>query len=149
MTEDRRVDTLTGDVVQVVAARQDRPNLPPTDDCPFCVGGIEAPVPYEAKVFPNRWPPLPDDRCEIVLYTPVHDATFAELGRDGARRVVDLWAQRTAALGARPDVDYVLDTTPDYRLKREHLSLETPDGKTLPLPTVEESRSASDPRGLS
>jgi UDPglucose--hexose-1-phosphate uridylyltransferase len=108
VTEDRRVDTLTGDVVQVVAARQDRPNLPPTDDCPFCVGGLEAPEPYEVKAFPNRWPPLADDRCEIVLYTPVHDATFAELGRDGARRVVDLWAQRTAALGARPDVDYVL-----------------------------------------
>ena len=33
---DRRVDPLTGDIVQVVAARQDRPNLPPTDACPFC-----------------------------------------------------------------------------------------------------------------
>jgi hypothetical protein len=36
----------------------------------------------------------------------------------------------------------VLDKTPDYRLRREHLSLETPDGKTLPLPTVEEYRAA-------
>jgi hypothetical protein len=42
----------------------------------------------------------------------------------------------------------VLDKTPDYTLKREHLSLETPDGKTLPLPTVEEYRAASEPRGL-
>jgi hypothetical protein len=42
----------------------------------------------------------------------------------------------------------VLDNTPEYTLKREHLSLETPDGKTLPLPTVEEYRSASEPRGL-
>lgn len=42
----------------------------------------------------------------------------------------------------------VLDNTPRYRLMREHLTLETPDGKTLPLPSVEEYRSASEPRGL-
>ena len=34
----------------------------------------------------------------------------------------------------------VMDRTPAYRLKREALSLETPDGKTLPLPTVSEHR---------
>ena len=34
----------------------------------------------------------------------------------------------------------VLDKTPDYRLTREALSLETPDGKTIPLATVEEQR---------
>jgi UDPglucose--hexose-1-phosphate uridylyltransferase len=108
MTDRRyRVDPLTGDVAYVVAARQDRPNLPWTG-CPFCPGGIEAPEPYDVRWFPNRWPAIPDGRCEVVLYTPEHDASFASLGADGARRVVDLWAERTAALGARPDVDYVL-----------------------------------------
>jgi hypothetical protein len=34
----------------------------------------------------------------------------------------------------------VLDNTPDYRLTREVLSLETPDGKTIPLATVDEQR---------
>ncbi len=34
----------------------------------------------------------------------------------------------------------VLDKTPDYKLTRAALSLETPDGKTLPLPTVTEHR---------
>jgi hypothetical protein len=34
----------------------------------------------------------------------------------------------------------VLDKTPDYRLTRGALSLETPDGKTLPLPSVTEQR---------
>jgi len=34
----------------------------------------------------------------------------------------------------------VLDNTPDYRLTREAISLETPDGKTLPLPTTSEQR---------
>jgi hypothetical protein len=34
----------------------------------------------------------------------------------------------------------VLDNTPDYRLTREVISLETPDGKTIPLATVAEQR---------
>jgi hypothetical protein len=34
----------------------------------------------------------------------------------------------------------VLDNTPAYRLNRDALSLETPDGKTIPLPTVSEHR---------
>jgi UDPglucose--hexose-1-phosphate uridylyltransferase len=107
MDDPYRVDPLTGDVAYVVAARQHRPNLPAAG-CPFCPGGREAPEPYEAFAFPNRWPPLPAGRAEVVLYTPDHDATFWSLGPSGARRVVDLWADRTAALGARPDVAYVL-----------------------------------------
>ena len=51
---------------------------------------------------------MPGDRCEVVLYTPEHDATFSSLGVAARARVVDLWAERTAALGARDDVDYVL-----------------------------------------
>jgi hypothetical protein len=41
----------------------------------------------------------------------------------------------------------VLDRTPDYTLTRDALSLETPDGKTLPLPSVKEHREA-DTRSL-
>ena len=33
--------------------------------------------------------------------------------------------------------------TPDYTLKRDAISLETPDGKTLPLPSIEEHRKAT------
>jgi UDPglucose--hexose-1-phosphate uridylyltransferase len=102
-----RVDPLTGELVHVVASRQDRPNLP-AGSCPFCPGGLEAPDPYDVRWFPNRWPPFPDRRAEIVLYTPKHDAAFWELSREEARRVVDLWAERTEALGARDDVHYVL-----------------------------------------
>ena len=102
-----RTDPYTGDVVHVVEARQDRPNLPPTG-CPFCVGGLEAPEPYDVFWFPNRWPAMGDERCEVVLYTSQHDATFWSLGVDGIRKVIDLWADRTSALGARDDVEFVL-----------------------------------------
>ena len=104
---DLRVDPHSGALTFVVGSRQTRPNLPDAT-CPFCPGGLEAPEPYEVRWFPNRWPAMPDQRCEVILYTPRHDATFAELGVDGAHRVVELWAERSAALGARPDIAYVL-----------------------------------------
>ncbi len=113
MAEDRpgegpyRTDPLTGEIAYVVAKRQARPNLPSVG-CPFCPGGLEAPQPYDVKWFTNRWPAMPDGRTEVVLYTSDHDATFASLGATGARRVVDLWAERTLELGARDDVSYVL-----------------------------------------
>jgi UDPglucose--hexose-1-phosphate uridylyltransferase len=104
---DLRVDPGTGARTYVVGSRQDRPNLP-SASCPFCPGGLEAPDEYDVRWFVNRWPAMPDDRCEVVLYTPDHDATFWSLGLAGARRVIDLWAERSAALGAREDLEYVL-----------------------------------------
>ena len=58
VTSEIREDALTGATVAVAAARQGRPNLP-SDVCPFCVGGIESPEPYEVRAFVNRWPDLP------------------------------------------------------------------------------------------
>jgi hypothetical protein len=37
----------------------------------------------------------------------------------------------------------LLEGTPDYRLTRDALSLETPDGKTLPLPSIAEQRAGN------
>jgi len=91
----------------VTSGRQSRPNLP-AEGCPFCPGGLEAPEPYDLRWFANRWPSLPDQRAEVVLYTSDHHATFWSLGAAGAEKVVRLWAERTAVLGARPDVSYVL-----------------------------------------
>lgn len=93
--------------MQVAPGRQARPNLPGRG-CPFCVGGLESPEPYVVRSFPNRWPSFPDARCEVVLYGPEHGTSLAALGAGRARQVVDLWADRTAGLGARHDVDHVL-----------------------------------------
>jgi UDPglucose--hexose-1-phosphate uridylyltransferase len=118
-----RYDSLSGEWVGIAGERQGRPNRP-SADCPFCVGGIEAPEPYEVRAFPNRWPMFgPGDpivldpaaghvrargASEVILYSPEHKASLGSLGVDGVRRVVDLWAERTAALLARPEVEYVL-----------------------------------------
>jgi len=108
---DVRRDPFTGSWVHIVGHRQARPSVTtsaPTTECPFCPGGLEAPDDYDTKFFPNRWPAMPAERCEVVLYTPVHDASITDLGVDGVRRVIDVWANRSTVLGERPDVDYVL-----------------------------------------
>jgi UDPglucose--hexose-1-phosphate uridylyltransferase len=103
---DVRVDALSGDTVVITGGRQGRPNLPP--GCPFCPGGLEAPDQYDVRWFVNRWPALPDGRAEVLLFSPEHGASLASLGVTKVREVVDLWAERTAAQGARDDVGYVL-----------------------------------------
>jgi UDPglucose--hexose-1-phosphate uridylyltransferase len=126
MPGELRYDRLGRRWVTIVAHRQDRPNLP-TGDCPFCVGGLEAPEPYDTRWFPNRWPAYgpgdPLDRAaldagtgvwpatgaaEVILYSPDHDQSLGSLGVAQVAKVVDLWAERTAALMARPEVEYVL-----------------------------------------
>ncbi|MGZ6994468.1 MAG: galactose-1-phosphate uridylyltransferase [Acidimicrobiia bacterium] len=128
-----RIDPLTREWVAILVDRQDRPNLAPggagAASCPFCVGGLEAPEPYTVRAFENRWPPFaPGDpidtddalahgtgfvslpargAAEIVLYSPDHSGSLATIGVPGARRVVDLWADRTEALLARPEIEYV------------------------------------------
>jgi UDPglucose--hexose-1-phosphate uridylyltransferase len=51
---------------------------------------------------------MPDDRCEVILYTSDHNASFASLSVEQVTKVIDLWAERTHQLAARPDVEYVL-----------------------------------------
>jgi len=104
---DVRTDPLTGVPAVIVARRQERPLLP-AHGCPFCPGGLEAPEPYLTHWFPNRWPPLPDGRAEVLLFAPEHDASLGSMGLAGVTRVLDLWAERSVAQGARADVAYVL-----------------------------------------
>jgi UDPglucose--hexose-1-phosphate uridylyltransferase len=72
------------------------------------VGGREAPEPYQVRWFPNRWPAMDGERCEVVLYSPLHEASLASLGTEGVRAVIDLWTQRTAVNSVREDVDHIL-----------------------------------------
>jgi UDPglucose--hexose-1-phosphate uridylyltransferase len=124
---DLRLDPLTREWVNVVGHRQGRPNLPP-GECPFCVGGLEAPEPYDVRWFPNRWPAFAPGAAvdtdpaisadssmvpavgaaEVVLFSPEHRKALATLGQAQVRKVVDVWAARTEALLARDEVEYVL-----------------------------------------
>ena len=149
-----RLDPLTGEWVAIVAARQGRPNQP-LDGCPFCVGGLESPDPYTVRAFPNRWPPLvpgpavhlavpdatdpfltrpPRGAAEVVLYTSEHAGSFATIGVDRVREVIDLWAERTAALMARREIAYVLVF--ENRGAEVGATISHPHGQIYAFPTV-------------
>lgn len=133
---DVRTDPLSGATTVITGSRQRRPNLP-TSGCPFCVGGLEAPDPYETRWFTNRWPAIPDGHAEVILYTPDHDASFWSLGTEGAVKVVDLWAERTRELGRRDDVAYVLAF--ENRGPEVGATIAHPHGQVYAFPDVPEA----------
>ena len=148
-----RFDALTREWVSIVGHRQDRPNLP-ASGCPFCVGGIEAPEPYDVLAFENRWPAFtagePVDiagaertgavllpgrgACEVVLYSPHHDESMSTLGPTAVRRVIDLWAERTEALLAREEIEYVLVF--ENRGREVGATIDHPHGQIYAYPFV-------------
>ncbi|UQW99638.1 galactose-1-phosphate uridylyltransferase [Streptomyces sp. RerS4] len=109
-----RLDRATGDWVTIASHRQGRVHLPPTDACPLCpsreghAGEIPA-ADYQVAVFENRFPALTGraGRCEVVCFTPEHDASFADLTEERARLVLDAWTDRTERLAALPEVEQV------------------------------------------
>ena len=73
---DVRIDELSGATVVMAGSRQHRPNRPGRRPARSASAAPRPPSPTTCKAFPNRWPSLPDDRCEVVLYTPEHDLTL-------------------------------------------------------------------------
>jgi UDPglucose--hexose-1-phosphate uridylyltransferase len=129
-----RYDALLGEEGVVASHRQTRTFLPPADQCPLCPSrdGRQTEIPdarYQVAVFENRFPSLSTGvdrdlpptadgaptaplrpgigRCEVVCFTDEHDRVFAELGRERARLVVDVWAERTAELSVLDGVEHV------------------------------------------
>ena len=45
--------------------------------------------------------------CRVVCFDPRHDLTLATMPVTSVRRVVDVWAEQNAELGARPEIGYV------------------------------------------
>ena len=127
-----RWNPLLSEWVITATHRQDRTFLPPREHCPLCPtrpGGPPTEIErssFEIVVFENRFPslhrspPAPDvdgtdltpvrpagGVCEVVVYTPKHDATLASLPARQIERLIGVWAHRTRELGARPEVEYV------------------------------------------
>jgi UDPglucose--hexose-1-phosphate uridylyltransferase len=124
----KRFDVFTDAWVGIAPARNARPldssaTTVGPDRCPFCPGGIEVPFPYDAAVFDNRFPSFRPDpppppllegptgpaqgRCELVLYTDRHDASFGELSATELARVLAIWIDRGRDLWADPAHAYV------------------------------------------
>ncbi|MFD9794447.1 galactose-1-phosphate uridylyltransferase [Streptomyces sp. NPDC059070] len=109
-----RRDPLLGDSVAIASHRQGRTYHPPADECPLCPSrdGRRSEIPaadYDVAVFENRFPSLagPSGRCEVVCFTPDHDASFADLTEEQAALVLEAWTDRTAELAELPQVEQV------------------------------------------
>ena len=122
----KRLDVFSETWVGIAPARNARPldsAAETSEECPFCPGGTEVPFPYEAAVFDNRFPsfrpapPAPPalagptgpalGRCEVVLYTHRHAASFGRLSPTELARVLAVWIDRTRELWSEPAHAYV------------------------------------------
>ena len=127
-----RWNPLLGEWVATATHRQERTFLPPADFCPLCPtrpGGFPTEIPeetYDIVVFENRFPslrPAPPPpavegselypvspgagQCEVIVYTPHHASTLADEPVEQIYKLVRVWADRFAELGAEPYADYV------------------------------------------
>jgi UDPglucose--hexose-1-phosphate uridylyltransferase len=111
----------------IVSGKRGKRPLHPEGFCPFCPGSEEIPdCDWTVLSLPNRFPalhpeaPEPEIKCnglyhrrsakgvcEVIVYTPNHNTTFAELSIDNIKKVIDLWIERYDKLGNRDYIDYV------------------------------------------
>lgn len=110
--------------VAVSTGRQNRPQMP-ANWCPFDPGSGRVPENYDVYLYPNDFPAfLPDappfepqtglfatagprGACDVVLYSPEHTLPPSQLAVENWRKVIDLWARRTAEHAANPDIAFV------------------------------------------
>ena len=143
----------------VSTGRQGRTFLPPPEYCPLCpTAGPDAfatEVPaatYELAVFENRFPSFQPDApevqaesalysraraagiCEVVLYSPDHDASLSTLPEAQTRHLVDVCCDRYAELSARDDVRYVFIF--ENRGREIGVTLTHPHGQIYAFPFV-------------
>jgi UDPglucose--hexose-1-phosphate uridylyltransferase len=122
-----RYDPLLDVWVSHASGRNERTYLPSSSECPLCPsrgGPTEIPSEnYDVVVFENRFPSFVGDpqaglgdwfrfqsaagRCEVVCFTPDHNGSFATLGEEAIRLVIEAWADRTAALSRISGVQQV------------------------------------------
>jgi len=139
--------------------RQDRTYLPAEDHCPLCPtrpGGPATEVPlaaFDVAVFDNRFPsltaspPAPDVAStdlyqvqpaaganEVIVYSDDHHLEVAQMGTAKVARIVEVWADRYAALGRRHDVDYVLIF--ENRGEAMGVTLNHPHGQVYAYPEI-------------
>lgn len=127
-----RWNPLLGEWMVTATQRQGRTFLPPADFCPLCPtkeGGFRTEIPeptYDIVTFENRFPslhaepPAPSVEgselypvapaqglCEVLVYTPHHSGTLAGEPVTQIYKLVKVWTDRFAELGALDFVRYV------------------------------------------
>ncbi|WP_062071088.1 galactose-1-phosphate uridylyltransferase [Demequina sediminicola] len=159
-TAQLRQDPLTGEWITIAGSRQNRVMLPPAHLDPLApqtaTNPSEVPDQYDVAVFENRSPSFgpalgtPGDphptgiglertqtsvgRCEVVCFSPEHDGSFATLGDQRARTVIEAWAQRTHELSQLPGIQQVFPF--ENRGEAIGVTLHHPHGQIYAYPYV-------------
>jgi UDPglucose--hexose-1-phosphate uridylyltransferase len=151
---------LRAEWVVFASHRQNRTFLPPKDYSPLAVTRSEefpTEMPagdYEVAVFGNLFPSLRTEgnradeteiypgvpaaaaggRCEVIVFTENPDTSLADLPIERVRLILDVIAERTRALGARSDIQYVLPF--ENRGVEMGVTLHHPHGQLYAYPFV-------------
>ncbi|SRR5579883_291249 len=154
-----RWNPLLGEWLVTATERQERTFLPPPDYCPLCPtrpGGYETEVPaetYDVVVFENKFPsfhrhppaPAIEDSafypvrpakgvCEVVLYSPDHNATLAGLPAKQFLKLILAWTDRYKALGDLEFIKYVFIF--ENKGKEIGVTLTHPHGQIYAYPLI-------------
>ncbi len=151
-----RWHALRGEWVAYAAYRQHRTFLPPANYNPLLpttdpAHPTELPAgAYDVAVFENRFPTLAEvaadpptlavptgpgvGTCEVVVYSQDPHTALGALPLDHVALLVDVWADRTAELGARDDVQYVFPF--ENRGVEVGVTLHHPHGQIYAYPFV-------------
>ncbi|TDQ41454.1 galactose-1-phosphate uridylyltransferase [Aureibacillus halotolerans] len=147
-----RYNPLLDDWTMVSAKRQNRPDMP-KDFCPFCPGSGKVPDNYDVLLYPNDFPvlsqtpPEPDDvgggvyktkkaygQCEVILYSPDHQATMPDLSRQHMNQLIDLWSNTYDRLAKQQTSEYVMIF--ENRGKEVGVTMPHPHGQVYAYPFV-------------
>jgi len=143
--------------VAYAAHRQNRTFLPPPEYNPLLPSAdpanpTELPTGrYDVAVFDNRFPtlsPIAHDppssglvetapasgQCEVVVYSQDPQRSLGALPLDHVALLLEVWADRTRMLGARPDIRYVLPF--ENRGVEVGVTLHHPHGQIYAYPFV-------------
>jgi len=147
---------LRGEWVAYAGHRQNRTFLPPPEYNPLAPAHdpahpTEVPAgPWDVAVFDNLFPALAatahdppameiptapaKGACEVVVFTQDAKATLASLPLWHLEMLIDVWADRQATLGARPDIAYVFPF--ENRGVEVGVTLHHPHGQIYAYPFV-------------
>lgn len=154
-----RWNPLLGEWLATATDRQERTFHPPPDYCPLCPtkpGAFETEVPepdYDVVVFENKFPSLRQDPpkpavessdlypvrpaqgvCEVVLYSPDHNATLAGLPARQYLKLILAWTDRYKALGELDFVKYIFMF--ENKGKEIGVTLSHPHGQIYAYPFI-------------
>ena len=156
-TADLRFDALTGEWITVASHRQQRVVLPPAHSCPLCPSSeanqSELPDNFDVAVFENKGPAFGPatgviaqptrpfgfatqsfGRCEVVVFSPEHEGSLANMPVERIRTVIGAWMDRTKDLMATDGVTQVFPF--ENRGEEIGVTLHHPHGQIYSYPFV-------------